>query len=202
MSRPSSMSTLIAILLNILVAAILYIVLNKKIDRQLNPKEMLDRIGAEVEDIIKELNHTTERNIGLIEDRVESLKSLLESTDRRLAVLRREAEKHEMSNAVYTSIVQKNRKHRTDQQVPATAEANPTSETRDSVPGSAAARSNDIPPKRSDVRDQVLELHRKGISPSVIAGRVGSTIGEVELIISLQGSRKQGELGNDGESLS
>ncbi len=196
------MSTLLAILLNILVAAVLYIVLNKKIDRQLNPKEMLDRIRGEVEDIIKELNHTTERNIGLIEDRVESLKNLLESTDRRLAVLRREAEKHELSTAVYTSILQQNRKRGPEQSLPAAPEDKPATDSGHPHDLPIAEPADETPTKRTDTREQVLDLHRKGISPSVIAGRVGSTIGEVELIISLQGSRRQGQAGHDEEGIS
>ncbi len=194
------MSTLLAILLNILVAAVLYIILNRKIDNQLNPKEMLDRIRDEVEDIIKELNHTTDRNIGLIEDRIEVLKSVLDTADRRLSVLRREAEKHEMSSAVYSSILKRNRgpapKDETVRPEPEVS-ANPE-------PSEPAGAANEEPDgkqgrSRGDFKAQVLDLHRKGIAPSIIAGRVGSTLGEVELIIALQGGRTTGSSDLPGE---
>jgi hypothetical protein len=38
---------------------------------------------------------------------------------------------------------------------------------------------------RRSRREQILDLHRKGIAANIIANRVGTTIGEVELVISL-----------------
>lgn len=188
------MSTLLAVLLNILVAAVLYIILNRKIDRQLNPKEMLDRIRDEVEDIIKELNHTTDRNIGLIEDRIAAIKGVLETADRRLSVLRREAEKHEMSSAVYSSILKRNKG-------PAPPPGG-AGQTQDAGPDTSPTDEVDTQPagSRGDFKARVLDLHRKGISPSIIAGRVGSTLGEVELIIALQGGRTAGSSEGHEES--
>jgi len=180
------MSTLLAILLNILVAAVLYIILNRRIDAQLNPKEMLDKIRNEVEDLIRDLNNTTDRSVGLIEDRVDSLKSILETADRRLAVLRREAEKHEMNSTVYSNILKRPRQVSAEPEATSAPAANEP-ETADNVPNNGPEeRSAKLKPT---VNEQVLDLHRKGISPSIIASRVGSTIGEVELIISLQGNR-------------
>jgi hypothetical protein len=40
-----------------------------------------------------------------------------------------------------------------------------------------------------DKRAKIIELHRQGISPDVIASRVESTIGEVELIITMAEGR-------------
>ncbi len=189
------MSTLLAVLLNILIAAILYIILTKRIDTQLNPKEMLDRIRNEVEDILKELNHTTERNIGLIEDRIDSLKGILETADRRLSLLRREAEKQEVSSAIYSNIVKKARPIAQDGgSVEAPAEVRGATDPVEASGGEGAAAKADASPeqrhgKKLSIQEQVLDLNRKGISASVIASRLGSTIGEVELIISIQGNR-------------
>jgi hypothetical protein len=203
------MSTLLAILLNILIAAVLYIILNRKIDQQLSPKEMLDRIRDEVEEIIKELNHTTDRNIGLIEDRIETLKGVLETVDKRLTLLRREAERHEVSSAVYTSILSRNRKSpgantdtSADDASTSGAGAGGKPSAADSLfpePSSAPAggrKTGGIPadpaPRRRDFKAEVLDLHRKGISAAIIASRLSSTLGEVELVISLQDGRING----------
>jgi len=40
------------------------------------------------------------------------------------------------------------------------------------------------PEKTPDPRERVIMLHRAGFSPTLIAGRVGVPLGEVELIIS------------------
>ena len=42
------------------------------------------------------------------------------------------------------------------------------------------------PPRENNVHDRVLRLYREGFSPEVIAGHIGTTVGEVELIISLK----------------
>ncbi len=99
------MSVLLAIGLNILIAAALYLLLNRKIEHRMSPTEMLDRIGREVEGIIRDLNQTTDRNIGLIEDRIESLKSILENVDKRIGLMKRESEKKEVSTALYNDIL-------------------------------------------------------------------------------------------------
>ena len=40
-------------------------------------------------------------------------------------------------------------------------------------------------------KEQVLELHRNGFAPGIIAAKVGITIGEVELIISLASGKEE-----------
>lgn len=104
------MSILLALGLNILIAAALYIFLNRKIDRQMSPDEMLTRIRREVEGIIRDLNQTTDRNIGLIEDRVEMLRTILENVDRRIVLMKRESERKEVSSALYNDIIKRTKR--------------------------------------------------------------------------------------------
>lgn len=229
------MSLVVPIALNVVILAIGFVFLHAKLDRKVRPNALLDEIKREVNSIIVELNQTTDRNIGLIEERIETLNSILEKVDKRLALIRREWEQHEAGIQVYSdlkrSAVQTPRRRTDSPTEPvadpgvgpaadggvgegaagservdrAGAEAAPgTGESTaqrgaaarseisfrsagaapDSLPSSSesATRSQEA---RSKVREQVVSLHRKGIAPNIIASRVGSTLGEVELIIAL-----------------
>jgi hypothetical protein len=137
---------------------IVYLILKSKVNKTVDPKAILGSIREEVDRIIVELNSTTDRNITLLEDRVQSLNALLEKADKKISILRREIEKHELSGKVYSEL-----KERTVQE-----------------------------PEEQDRHAQVLSLHRQGISASAIAKRVGITLAEIELIITLASKSSTG----------
>jgi hypothetical protein len=87
--------------------AVLYLVLKKKIEARTDSSAILRELRDEIDRIIVELNQTTERNISLIEDRLASLSDHLAQADKRIALLRRESDKHDASTQVYTGILQK-----------------------------------------------------------------------------------------------
>ncbi|MBN2439825.1 MAG: hypothetical protein JXJ04_00710 [Spirochaetales bacterium] len=139
--------------------AILYLILVRKINSSVNPKALIDEIRVEVDRIILQLNNTTERNINIIEDKINELSDLMDKADKKIALLRRESEKYSMSKN-YSNILTQNKKD--------------------------TEKSPEIK-KEVDVKDQVLKLYREGFSTSVIANHMNLPIGEVELIISLTG---------------
>ncbi|MBN1799298.1 MAG: hypothetical protein JW822_12025 [Spirochaetales bacterium] len=84
---------------------LLYIILKRKLDKQYSKQGQIETIESEVEKIIIELNQTTSRNIGLIEDKMKEIESLLDSTEKRLNTLKRESEKHDLSKKVYNNLI-------------------------------------------------------------------------------------------------
>ncbi len=199
------MPLVVPIALNIVVLAIGFVFLHAKLDRKVRPDALLDEIKREVNSIIVELNQTTDRNIGLIEERIETLNAMLEKVDKRLALIRREWEQHEAGARVYTDLKRVAKQSRSsggglppaagssearrEPGAEARSEKHPEDASRPSgdsetLPSGSesAKRSQEA---RSRVREQVVSLHRKGIAPNIIASRVGSTLGEVELIIAL-----------------
>ena len=157
------METLVLyIAVSILGFFIVYVVLKKKIEKYIDPSSLLDQIREEVNRIIVELNQTTDRNIGLIEDRINQLMELLAKADKKISLLQREGEKHEVSKKIYNNITRSRAKKQYEPE----------------------------PDERRDKQDEVLRLHQAGFSAPIIAKRVGSPLGEVELIISLS-ERKQ-----------
>jgi len=155
------MSLLWLLSLNAGVLALMFIYFNRKIAKRLAEQALIERVRSEVGDIIVELNRTTERNVGLVEDRIRDLKETLDSADKRLVLIQREAEKREMSTQVYT--------HLQRRPVPRTEDQ---SKDRKTLPA-----------------EEILDLHHKGISSELIANKLGTTVGEVELVISLQTGR-------------
>ncbi len=131
---------------------VVYLILKRALSKSLDPQTVLESIRGEVDRIIVELNSTTDRNITLLEDKVQSLATLIEQADKKIGILRREIEKHELAGKVYSELAEKRAKE----------------------------------PEEQDVHTRVVQLHRQGISASVIAKRLGITLAEIELIITLQ----------------
>lgn len=140
---------------------IVYLILKAKLNKSVDPQAILESIREEVDRIIVELNSTTDRNITLMEDKVQSLTALLEQADKKIGILKREIEKHELSGKVYSELA------RGGQRIQQ--------------------------PEEQDRRTQVLNLHRQGISASAIAKRLGITLAEIELIVTLASQASTGE---------
>jgi hypothetical protein len=138
---------------------IVYLILRAKLHKSVDPKVVLESIREEIDRIIVELNSTTDRNITLLEDKVQNLSALLEQADKKIGILRREIEKHELSGKVYTELAEKRGQETVEQ----------------------------------DLQSRVLQLHRQGISASAIAKRLGITLAEIELIVTLASQAKAGE---------
>lgn len=136
---------------------LVYLLLKKKIAKSLDAAAILDQVRDEVGRIVVELNQTTNRNITLIEDRINALSELLSKADKKIALIRREAEKQEIGARLYSELAAK----------------------RQETPKAEPAQR----------QEEALRLARSGANPAVIAKRLGLTLGEVELIISLAGRR-------------
>ena len=141
---------------------ILYILLNRKIEKKYNPESVMDTIRQEVNRLIVELNQTADRNINLIEEKINVLNDVIAKADKRLNLFQKESEKHDMSARVYNNILKKG---------PLLEIEKPAVEVM----------------KKPSTKEQVIDLYQKGFSAEIIANNVGATISEVELIISLKG---------------
>lgn len=149
-------SILIIISVQILGFVLILVFVRRWLRRNANAESVTRQVREELGSLLVELNRTTEQNISLIEDKVESLNELLARADKKIGLLKRETEKHEVSRAVYRRI------------------------NEGSAPAeSARAGSASLP-------ERVMKLYREGFSAGVIAGHLGTTVGEVELIISLR----------------
>ena len=152
--------------LSLVAVAVAAILLTRRIDARMRQDVALDEIKREVGGIITELNQTTERNIALIEDRIGKLEELTDRAERRIGSLQGLSDRDRSSQRTYSYL-------KPGPGVLNDTEA-PTQETADKGEN-----------KRVTFRDQVRDLHRYGLPPEEIASRLGTTVGEVDLVISL-----------------
>jgi len=142
---------------------------------------MNDYIHCDLNQMIVELNQTTERNIALIEERINALSSILTTADKRIAMLSERAERP--------------MKHRPKRSAETDTSAGyldlgKSAAQATTLRSTAAKKAEDSSAAKTPDPDRVVQLHEQGIEPTLIATRLGTTVGEVELIISLRAGNR------------
>lgn len=172
------MSGWLSLAITVILLVVVYLVLNRTITVRTTQQSALDEIKREVGAIITELNATSERNIELIEDRIATLERLLEQADRRIGALRRDLPA-QGSAGTYSNLGNSVR-------VRPSVETNESESAREEpeVNGERATADRPASARRS-LRERVRGLYLQGLSLERIASIVGKTVGEVELIVSL-----------------
>jgi uncharacterized small protein (DUF1192 family) len=172
---------------------LVYALLRDRVRRATSAANQIAELREEVSRLVVELNQTTERNVALLEDKISGLSDTCAAADRRIALLKREIEKHDVGTKVYSRLV--------EGALPAPRpSSNLSVELSDRAaerPPSAPKESETIP--RQDARERVVMLSRSGFSSALIATRVGMPLGEVELIISLERQRASQPAVQEGE---
>jgi hypothetical protein len=200
------MTTVVMIGLNLAVLIGMGLFFHKRIENRMKPDQLIAQLREEVNGVVADLNQATDRNITLLEDRLKELNKALERADRAVKVLQRESQRRERAQGDessdgpwrYNDILQRAAPRREPPKPPPAVpedSAPPDPAPADSpqrgadqagrsggAGGDGAGGQNGRAPSK---KERILDLHRKGIAPNIIAGRVGSTVGEVELVISL-----------------
>lgn len=161
-----------------------------RIDTRLRSNETLRVVREEINELIVELNGTTNRNVEIIEERIERLKEITQRADKRIGLLTKEIGKKEKEAEVYTSLKPKTG-------LPPGGDAGGPG---DAEPRGGENSLKDVEQKGSGMgteripsRERVIALYNNGISPDIICKELNITIAEVELIISL--NRNRGAVG-------
>ena len=128
---------------------------------------ILKDVREEVNRLLQRIDEITEKDISLIEDREKALRTFLDETDRRIAVLNRELSRRENAEEAYRKLGRF-----------------PVVEIAKPLPPEPAA-----PSANQSQEDQLRDLARSGFSPQVIASRLGISISEAELGVALQERR-------------
>lgn len=208
------MSAWLSIAITIVLIVVAFVVLNRNINVRTSQQAALDEIKREVGAIITELNSTTERNVELIEDRISNLERLIEQADRRVGALRRDLASRQGESVTYSHLRRPvDRSGAASAEPSSPPEIGPTSpSSRENrrEPGRSAGEPDTRPddeeielrfarerahlrsegPARGDEptvppRERVRRLYLQGVPLERIAAIVGKTVGEVELIVSL-----------------
>jgi hypothetical protein len=184
---------LLGLAIQILVSVILIVWTRVRVRRALGSEEELDRIRREIGSLIIELDASADRNITVLEDRLTTLKDMIIESDKRIAILSNDRVKRQPETSVYDRMGRKAIQQPRPEDV--SQLESKTSESAARRPVDAA----DIPFIRFSEKplsieepfaDKVLSLSRKGFSSDIIAARLGATITEVEMVLSMERERE------------
>jgi uncharacterized membrane-anchored protein YhcB (DUF1043 family) len=164
------------LLISLGVSALYVHLWRRRIRRELETDAIIGKLRTEVDQMVTELNGTTERNIALLEDRIRQTNELVEKAAKAAGVLKRESEKQDFSNQVYTSLGK-------------SRPLNLTVDDENEVPERSVVE-EPVDFESLSVREKALVLHRRGQNADSIASELNMSRGEVELMISLHDRRR------------
>jgi len=176
---------LIAIIVQTIVSLVLILWTRSKVRMYLNSGEEIEKIRREIGALVVELDASADRNVTVLEDRLASLQGVLSEADKKIALLSQDRTKRLPEKVTYDKFgkfpVHSNRENVRDV------------ETEEKVQDKA-----DLPfisfsekplPIEEPFADKVVSLSRRGFSSDIIAARLGATMAEVDLVLSLERER-------------
>jgi hypothetical protein len=213
---------LVIFAVTLIVWTLAFLYFRNYLRRRTGSRRILAEFQEEVDKLIIEIDSATDRGLTLMEDRISSLKTLLDETDRRISVYKKETERRTIHEHAYAELgkkmLSKPNPHVPSLFVPEELSNEPSS---DFIPEKKSVQSDDIVvssseelnnnnrqlsnegPKfiRSSIRvepktpfaEQVLYLANAGFSKELIAHHLGTAIAEVELAIALTERKNLGE---------
>ena len=201
--------------LAVIISLLSFIYFKSYLKKRTSQERILAELQEEVNNILKSINETTERNVSLVEDSEKKLKGLLEEIEKRLKVYIREAERFR-----YMGNVNKNTAKNIDAETKTAPAAESSGRTYQDLgknryrlskpePEEAAKSAPapeqgpafplpvfDIKPETeakapSSLPEQIRSLLRSGFSAPVVAARLDVSIAEVELAAALLERREE-----------
>jgi hypothetical protein len=85
---------------------LIYVLLRDRVRRATTADSQIAEIRDEVSRLLVELNQVTDRNIALVEERMTALSELLAVADKKLGLLRRESDKHDVGTRIYSRLAE------------------------------------------------------------------------------------------------
>ena len=85
---------------------LVYLLLRDRLRRAASAEARVAEIREEVSRLLVELNQATDRNVALMEDRIGVLNDALSTADKKIGLLRRETEKHDVGSRVYSRLAE------------------------------------------------------------------------------------------------
>ena len=171
----------IASLILLCINIILMIIFYRKTSRNFSQNAYRDRIREEVNRLIIDIEHESDHAVTILEDKIQQIEKLLSDTDKHIALVEQEHEKWNTQKEFLERYRNPNQK---EAEVSADTKKNTVMIYKKPIgmPEAAAHASPLLNP-----REQVIELARQGFSIDFIAEKVDLPLGEIALILSIDG---------------
>lgn len=171
----------IASLILLCINIILMIIFYRKTSHNFSQNAYRDRIREEVNRLIIDIEHESDHAVTILEDKIQQIEKLLSDTDKHIALVEQEHEKWNTQKEFLERYRNPNQK---EAEVSADTKKNTVMIYKKPIgmPEAAAHASPLLNP-----REQVIELARQGFSIDFIAEKVDLPLGEIALILSIDG---------------
>jgi len=172
---------LIASLILLCANIILMIIFYRKTSHNFSQNAYRDRIREEVNRLIIDIEHESDHAVTILENKISQIEKLLSDTDKHIALVEQEHEKWRTQKEFLDA-------YRTPKQ----EGAEPISELKKNSimvykKPIGAPQTTIKPSLPLNPREQVIELARQGFSVDFIAEKVDLPLGEIALILSIDG---------------
>ncbi len=206
--------TLVLAALAVAVNILLMIAFYRRLSARFSPGRVLGEIRGELDRLVADLGRETDRDVALLENRIQGLRSLIDEADRRILLADREAGKRRDERATLNELSRVNANPAPATPVPQTASAGmPATRGEPAIAGEPAAP---VPPATAETAgssdggysrasiararavnssrrlepviptvEHVVSLANRGFSPDIIASKLSLSLGEVELILDI-----------------
>ena len=141
----------------------------RRIKKNLEIQKLIEQLKAEISELIVELNGAAERNIVLLENKLDILNEALGKAAKMQKILMMEREKNESTERISASLSETR---------PLSIKVDPETPLLETVDAS-------IPMEILSEKDKILVMYRRGESIVSIAEELGMSRGKVELVLSL-----------------
>jgi DNA-binding CsgD family transcriptional regulator len=177
---------------SLVLCAFFFIYFRAYIKRRVSQAELLADYEDEVNRLIADIDAATERDLTLIENRINTMNALLDTVDRRLAGLVRELDRRHDNEPVYTAMGRK-----AAGQAPfGASRASPGPADKALQPSPEPAQNKDPPPETRDpvprgpfppetFAGKAAKLAETGLSPEEIAVKLSVSVTEVDLALTM-----------------
>ena len=188
------MTTSLALsIINLILFVICFFFCRWYIRKKTSATTMLEEYRTEVYRLIAEIDSATDRDSRLVEERIKTLKELIEDTDRRIAVYIKELQRSRNAEAVYTSLGRGIRaaldssSALSDVNVPveiSVLKSKKEKKQKNNTKAESPGRETETKEK-PNIKVQIAELSARGLNSIEIAAKLNLSLAEVDLALNL-----------------
>ncbi|UTC67144.1 MULTISPECIES: hypothetical protein [unclassified Treponema] len=202
--------SIILLILNIFLILFFYF----KLKNQFSDKVLIDNIKNETQKLVAQIAFQTDRSVTIMEDKIREVNNIISELDKRILIAGKEEEKRSAADRVYQSLAESAKTFSGIERSVITKHERPVIENEDvklKVNKSSkevneeekkdtaveeepikiytkqilAPKSGIVPDRTAAMKEQIIEMAKKGLSIELIAEKIPLPTGEIELIISM-----------------
>lgn len=159
------------LILNLVLMLLCFIAIRKNFSQN----KYTENMKQEVEQMIADIQFRTEACVTVLEDKIDTANKAVKAAENRLELINKELAKKESEVVVIDKLMTQNSKK--------------VKKDKEKKEETIKIYSDNPLAYRSLFNDQVLQMHKEGISSSEISKMTGIPMGEVDLIISLNANK-------------